>query len=157
MWCLAEIDTHFHKCIMCPAWGSPHAHFGQIRPPSWTRRIDLPDGQHQQVTLPRTGAVSVAKYLVDEGWQGYMDDPLLALVFYVLAAVSVVSALAVVALRSIVRSAFALVVAFVGVAGIYVLLSADFVAAVQVLIYAGAIAVLLLFAIMLTKMPWLEP
>ena len=82
-----------------------------------------------------------------------MNDPLLALVFYALAAVTIVSSLAVVTMRNIVHAALALVLAFVGVAGIYILLSADFVAAVQVLIYAGAIAILLLFAIMLTRFP----
>lgn len=82
-----------------------------------------------------------------------MNDPLLALAFYGLAGVTVVAALAVVGLRSIVHSALALIATFVGVAGIYILLSADFVAAVQVLIYVGAVAVLLLFAIMLTRLP----
>ena len=82
-----------------------------------------------------------------------MNDPLLAVVFYAVAAVTVGSAIAVVTLRSIVHAALALVLAFVGVAGIYVLLNADFVAAVQVLVYAGAVTILLLFAIMLTRSP----
>jgi NADH-quinone oxidoreductase subunit J len=82
-----------------------------------------------------------------------MNDSLVAVVFYALATVTVASALAVVTLRNIVHAALSLVLTFVGVAGVYVLLSADFVAAVQVLIYAGAITVLLLFAIMLTRMP----
>ncbi len=80
-----------------------------------------------------------------------MNDPLVAIAFYAVAAVTVGSALAVVTLRSIVHSALSLVLTFVGVAAIYVLLSADFVAAVQVLIYAGAVTILLLFAIMLTR------
>lgn len=82
-----------------------------------------------------------------------MNDPLIAIAFYVVAAVTVISALAVVTLRSIVHAALALVLTFVCVAAVYVLLSADFVAAVQILIYAGAVTVLLLFAIMLTRAP----
>ena len=45
----------------------------------------------------------------------------------------------------------ALIFTFVAIAGIYVLLSAEFVAAVQVLIYSGAITIIMLFGIMLTK------
>ena len=53
--------------------------------------------------------------------------------------------------RNIVYSAFALIGAFMGVAGIYMLLAADFVAMVQVLIYVGGILVLTIFAVMLTQ------
>jgi len=52
--------------------------------------------------------------------------------------------------RNIIYSAFSLLGAFGGVAGIYVFLGADFVAAVQLLIYVGGILVLVLFAVMLT-------
>jgi NADH-quinone oxidoreductase subunit J len=52
--------------------------------------------------------------------------------------------------RHLLHAILLLVLSFVGVAGIYLTLSADFVAVVQVLIYAGAIAVLMIFAIMLT-------
>lgn len=82
-----------------------------------------------------------------------MNDQLVFLAFVGVAFVTVVSAVAVVTMPNIVHSALALVLTFVGVAAIYVLLSADFVAAVQVLIYAGAVTVLLLFAIMLTRSP----
>jgi len=74
-----------------------------------------------------------------------------ALLFWVLSAVVVLSALAVVLLKNIVHSALYLVLSFIGVAGIYVLLNAEFLAAVQVLVYAGAIAVLIVFAVMLTR------
>lgn len=75
----------------------------------------------------------------------------LAIGFWVLAIVSVVSALAVVSARNIFHAALFLILSFVAVAGIYITLNADFLAAVQILIYAGAIAVLLLFALMLTR------
>lgn len=71
-------------------------------------------------------------------------------VFYVFAAVIVASAAMVAFSRNIVYSAFALLFTFFAVAGIYVLLSADFLAAVQLLIYVGGILVLILFAVMLT-------
>jgi NADH-quinone oxidoreductase subunit J len=53
--------------------------------------------------------------------------------------------------RNIVHAAFALLVTFFGVAGIYVLLSADFLAVSQILIYVGGILVLLVFGVMLTN------
>lgn len=71
--------------------------------------------------------------------------------FYVIAVVVVASALAVVLLRNIVRAALFLAVFFGAAAGIYVLLNAEFIAIVQVLIYAGAVTILVLFAIMLTR------
>ena len=71
-------------------------------------------------------------------------------VFYVTALVTVVSAAGVAFSRNIVYSAFALMGAFMGAAGLYVLLAADFVAVIQVLIYVGGILVLMLFAVMLT-------
>ena len=74
-----------------------------------------------------------------------------AIAFYALAAVILVSGLVVVSSPNIVHSAVALVPAFLGITGIYILLGAEFVAGIQVLIYAGAITVLLLFVIMLTE------
>jgi NADH-quinone oxidoreductase subunit J len=71
-------------------------------------------------------------------------------VFYLIAAVTVASAAIVAFSRNIIYSAFSLLGAFAGVAGIYVFLGADFVAAVQLLIYVGGILVLILFAVMLT-------
>jgi NADH-quinone oxidoreductase subunit J len=60
------------------------------------------------------------------------------------------SAVMVVSLKNIFHCALFLVLALFGVAGIYILLSAEFLAAVQVLIYVGAITILMIFAIMLT-------
>jgi NADH-quinone oxidoreductase subunit J len=71
-------------------------------------------------------------------------------VFYVLALVTVGSAAVVVLARSLIYSAFSLLFTFFGVAGLYVLLGADFLAATQLLIYVGGILVLLLFGVMLT-------
>jgi NADH-quinone oxidoreductase subunit J len=71
------------------------------------------------------------------------------IVFVVLAPLSVVSALGMVLTRNAVYSALLLVVNFFCLAGFYVLLEAQFVAAVQVIVYAGAIMVLFLFVLML--------
>ena len=71
------------------------------------------------------------------------------IVFIVLAPLSVVSALGMVLTRNAVYSALLLVVNFFCLAGFYVLLEAQFVAAVQVIVYAGAIMVLFLFVLML--------
>lgn len=70
--------------------------------------------------------------------------------FYVFAVLIIASAIAVVTLRNIFHSALALVVTLFGVACLFVMLGAEFVAAVQILIYAGAVVVLMIFAIMLT-------
>jgi len=73
-----------------------------------------------------------------------------AIIFYILAAVMIGSAVMVVSVKNIFHSALFLVLCFFSVAGIYILLEAEFLAAVQVLIYVGAITILMIFAIMLT-------
>ncbi len=78
-----------------------------------------------------------------------MDIPLL--VFLILGALTVIGALGTVLMRNIVHSALFLVVSFVGVAALYAMLEADFLFAIQILIYVGAIATLILFGIMLTR------
>ena len=72
-------------------------------------------------------------------------------IFYFFAFVTLVSGAIVVFSRNIIYSAFALLFTFFGVAGIYVLLNADFIAVTQLLIYVGGILVLMLFGVMLTK------
>ncbi|MBI4283932.1 MAG: NADH-quinone oxidoreductase subunit J [Chloroflexi bacterium] len=71
--------------------------------------------------------------------------------FWVLAVVGIAAALAVVGLRDVFRAALSLVLCFLTVAGIYITLSADFLAVVQILIYVGGISVLIILAIMLTR------
>lgn len=71
-------------------------------------------------------------------------------VFYLIALITVGSAVMVAFSRNIIYSAFALLGTFAGVAGLYVFLGADFVAAVQLLIYVGGILILIIFAVMLT-------
>lgn len=71
--------------------------------------------------------------------------------FFVFAALTIASAIMVVTLRNLFHSALFLGLSFVGVAGLYVLLHAEFLAAAQILIYVGAITVLIMLAIMLTE------
>ncbi|PZC43347.1 MAG: NADH-quinone oxidoreductase subunit J [Chloroflexi bacterium] len=72
-------------------------------------------------------------------------------VFWIIAVCTIFSAIAVVFLRDVFRSALFLVVTFIGVAGMFLLLRAEFLAMVQILLYVGAIAVLILFAVVLTR------
>ncbi len=74
----------------------------------------------------------------------------ISLVFFLLAFLTIVSSLMVVSSRNIFHSAIFLILALFGVAGLFVLLEAPFLAAAQVLIYVGAIAILMIFAVMLT-------
>ncbi len=70
-------------------------------------------------------------------------------VFIVVAGVTVLSALGVVMFRNIIYSALSLVLSFLGVAAIYFQLHSGFLGVIQILVYAGAISVLIIFAIML--------
>jgi NADH-quinone oxidoreductase subunit J len=72
-------------------------------------------------------------------------------VFWILAVVTIGAALGVVLIKDLFRSALLLAVVFVAVAGFFVLLSAEFLAVVQVLIYVGAISILFIFAVMLNR------
>ncbi len=73
------------------------------------------------------------------------------IIFYAFAAISLLSAMVVVFSRNVIYSAFSLMFTFLGVAGLYVLLQADFLAIAQIMIYVGGILVLLIFGVMLTN------
>ena len=72
-------------------------------------------------------------------------------VFWILSVVAIGAALGVVLTKDLFRAALSLVLVFVAVAGFFVLLNAEFLAVVQVLIYAGAISILIIFSVMLTR------
>ncbi len=82
--------------------------------------------------------------------QGTEGSLFVDIAFWLLALSSVVSAVAVVQTQNLFRAALFLIVSFLAVAGMFVLLRAEFLAAVQVLIYVGAISVLIIFAILMT-------
>jgi NADH:ubiquinone oxidoreductase subunit 6 (subunit J) len=77
-------------------------------------------------------------------------DPL-QIIFFIFAVITLAAAFLVVTAKSLVHSALWLILALFGVAGLYVLLDAGFFAVAQVLIYIGAIAILFIFAVMLTR------
>jgi NADH-quinone oxidoreductase subunit J len=73
-------------------------------------------------------------------------------VFYVFASVSLLSAVMVVASRSVVHSALYLVLSFLAVAGLFILQGAEFLGAVQILLYAGSIVVMFVFVVMMVNL-----
>lgn len=75
----------------------------------------------------------------------------LDIAFWIMAVIVVIAALGVVFVRNIFRAALSLILCFITVAGLYVTLSADFLAVVQILVYVGAISVLIILAIMMTR------
>jgi NADH-quinone oxidoreductase subunit J len=78
--------------------------------------------------------------------------PLLPLIiFWLFGALAILGAIAVAILPNLIRSAFALFLSLLSIAAIYLLAGADFLAYTQIIIYVGAILILLLFGIMLTK------
>ena len=90
-----------------------------------------------------TGIAAIMLVLLGQDW----EDAL----FWILAAVMLGSGLLVVTMRDIIRCGLAMIVCFGALAGIYVLLGAPLIGATQVIVYIGAISVLILFAIMLTQ------
>jgi NADH-quinone oxidoreductase subunit J len=74
-----------------------------------------------------------------------------AALFYIFASVAAASALVVVLSRNIVRTAVALLFALASVAGLYFLLDSEFLAAVQIVVYAGGTLILIIFGVMLTS------
>lgn len=79
-----------------------------------------------------------------------MDDTGTVVAFWILAAITVGSAVGTAAVRNLIHAVVFLVISFTGIAGLFITLSADFLAVAQVLIYLGAISILMLFAVMLT-------
>lgn len=78
-----------------------------------------------------------------------------AIAFYIFAGVSLISAIGVVSTRNIVRAAVCLLGTLGGVAGLYFLLNANLIAAIQLIVYAGGTLILIVFGVMLTsKSPW---
>jgi NADH:ubiquinone oxidoreductase subunit 6 (subunit J) len=76
---------------------------------------------------------------------------LIGVIFWVLSAIILFSGLMVVVVKDIVHAALWLIASFAGVAGLYFLLEAPFIGVVQILVYTGAVSILVLFAIMLTR------
>src|SRR5438552_3156668 len=86
-----------------------------------------------------------------QGLFGLQMPSISCLVFWFIALLTVGSSVLVVTARNILHAGFALCLSFLGVAGLYVFLHADFVAAVQLIVYVGGILVLIMFAIMFSS------
>jgi NADH-quinone oxidoreductase subunit J len=80
-----------------------------------------------------------------------------AIMFWIFAAVAVTASLLVIGQRNPMYSVLLLIVSFGALSGLYILLDAPFVAAIQIIIYAGAIMVLFLFVVMLLNVPTEDP
>lgn len=88
---------------------------------------------------------------MDHDFLAFSDANLGAALFYLFAGTAAVSAVGLVLSRNIVRSAVCLLFTLAGVAGLYFLLSAEFLAAVQLVVYAGGTLILIVFGVMLTS------
>ena len=86
--------------------------------------------------------------MADSGTEGAL---VMDIAFWVVAVSTVIGAVGVVLLRDLFRASMSLVVCFIGVAGMFVLLRAEFLAVVQIVVYVGAISVIIIFAIMMTR------
>ena len=93
------------------------------------------------------GAIVTGPAILVVVFGGSVDDAILA----ALATVMLVAGLAVVTMRDIIRCGLAMIVSFLALGGIYLVLGSPLLAAAQVIVYIGAISVLILFAIMLTQ------
>ena len=83
--------------------------------------------------------------------QGTEDTLIVEITFWIIALSTVISAIAVVQIRDLFRAALFLIVTLLGVAGMFILLRAEFLAGVQLMVYVGAISVLIIFAILMTR------
>ena len=74
----------------------------------------------------------------------------MSIAFFILAAVAILGAVMAISLRNVIHAVFSVLMFFSALAGLFLLLLAEFIAAVQVLVYIGSVGILMLFAIMLT-------
>ncbi|XOV93825.1 MAG: NADH-quinone oxidoreductase subunit J [Bacteroidota bacterium] len=73
------------------------------------------------------------------------------ILFYVFSVITIAPVIYILVTRNVIRAVFSLAFSFLGLSGLYILMSAEFMAVVQLLIYAGGIIVLMVFGLMLTK------
>ena len=78
-------------------------------------------------------------------------NTVILIIFFILSALVLLSGVMVVVVKNIIHAALWLIASFAGVAALYFLLEAPFIGVVQILVYAGAVSILMLFAIMLTR------
>lgn len=81
-----------------------------------------------------------------------MENPGIIAAFWLLSAITIGGGVAVFLSRNLIHAVVFLVLSFLGMAGLFLVLSADFIAVAQILIYAGAVSILMVFAVMLTPL-----
>ena len=74
----------------------------------------------------------------------------MSIAFFILAAVAILGGILAITLRNVIHAVFSVLLFFSAIAGLFLLLLAEFIAAVQILVYIGSVGILMLFAIMLT-------
>ena len=82
---------------------------------------------------------------------GTEEAIIVEIVFWVIALCTIISAIAVVQVRDLFRASLFLIVTFLGIAGMFILLRAEFLAGVHLMIYVGDISVLIIFSILMTR------
>jgi NADH-quinone oxidoreductase subunit J len=82
---------------------------------------------------------------------GIEESGIFTAIWWVIATLTVAAALLVVFLQDLVKAAMGLIGTFLGIAGLFVMLNAEFLAVVQILVYAGAVSILLIFGIMMIR------
>ena len=83
--------------------------------------------------------------------QGIASSLTVEISFWVISISTILSAIAVVQIKDLFRASLFLILTFLGVAGLFILLGAEFLAGIQLMIYVGAISVLIIFAILMTR------
>jgi len=120
-----------------------------------TAEVALSDGRVAIVEVSPAGKVLSVHYAHSD--LSGSSSPLMALVFWIFALVSVGGAVFVITRRNLVAAVMGMVGSFLGIAAIYMMLYAQFLAVVQMLVYAGAIMVLFVFVVMILNRPEDEP
>lgn len=80
-----------------------------------------------------------------------MADTMASIIFYILAIIIVIAAWGIIYCKNLVHSALSMTLCFIAIAGLYALMQADFLAAVQIMIYAGTVVILIALGIMMTR------
>ncbi|HET9623775.1 MAG TPA: NADH-quinone oxidoreductase subunit J [Kofleriaceae bacterium] len=128
--------------------------YGDARNPIHVR-LSLPDGRTATMDVMPDGTVLAMEYvhhdLSDSSGKG------MAILFWLFAAASVGGALFVVSRKNLIAAVMGMVGSFLGIAAIYMMLYAQFLAVIQMLVYAGAIMVLFVFVVMILNRPEDEP
>jgi NADH-quinone oxidoreductase subunit J len=123
----------------------------------FTVRGHQPDGTRMEVIIQRYGKVLGLTKITPHSDLVESQGIMMALLFWAFAAASVGGALFVVTRRNLIAAVMGMVGSFMGIAAVYMMLYANFLAVVQMLVYAGAIMVLFVFVIMVLNRPEDEP